>query len=99
MQVWGPKKTELFWVMFTPTLYLFHRKSTFDMFNFLASQHRQLPDTDLYDEEEDEVLLKSTRWNKSLNFTEALFLSYDAHKNSEKNMMAFHGEISVSFDY
>uniref|UniRef100_A0A671SPK5 [histone H3]-lysine(4) N-methyltransferase n=1 Tax=Sinocyclocheilus anshuiensis TaxID=1608454 RepID=A0A671SPK5_9TELE len=72
------------------------RKSTFDMFNFLASQHRQLPDTDLYDEEEDEVLLKSTRSNKSLNFTEALFFSYDAHKSSEKNMMgvsqsAIHG--------
>lgn len=59
-------------------LLLFHRKSTFDMFNFLASQHRQLPDTDLYDEEEDEVLLKSTRSN-SLNFTDTLFLSYDAH--------------------
>lgn len=39
------------------------RKSTFDMFNFLASQHRQLPDTDLYDEEEDEVLLKSSRFD------------------------------------
>jgi len=55
---------DLFWVkLLTPTC-LFHRKSTFDMFNFLASQHRQLPDTDLYDEEEDEVLLKSTRSNK-----------------------------------
>lgn len=31
------------------------------MFNFLASQHRQLPDTGPYDDEEDEVLLKSTR--------------------------------------
>ena len=39
----------------------FNRKSTFDMFNFLASQHRQLPDIELYDEEEDDVLLKSTR--------------------------------------
>lgn len=37
------------------------RKSTFDMFNFLASQHRQLPDIGPYDDEEDEVLLKSTR--------------------------------------
>uniref|UniRef100_A0A3B4G4I1 [histone H3]-lysine(4) N-methyltransferase n=1 Tax=Pundamilia nyererei TaxID=303518 RepID=A0A3B4G4I1_9CICH len=36
-------------------------KSTFDMFNFLASQHRQLPDIGPYDDEEDEVLLKSTR--------------------------------------
>lgn len=40
---------------------LFHRKSTFDIFNFLASQHRQLPDIGPYDDEEDEVLLKSTR--------------------------------------
>ncbi|XP_024002640.1 histone-lysine N-methyltransferase 2B-like [Salvelinus sp. IW2-2015] len=37
------------------------RKTTFDMFNFLASQHRQLPDINPYDEEEDEVPLKSTR--------------------------------------
>lgn len=37
-----------------------YRKSTFDMFNFLASQHRQLPDINPYDEEEDEVPLKST---------------------------------------
>ena len=39
----------------------FCRKSTFDMFSFLASQHRQLPDIGAYDEEEDEVPLKSTR--------------------------------------
>ncbi|XP_031432702.1 histone-lysine N-methyltransferase 2A isoform X2 [Clupea harengus] len=37
------------------------RKSTFDMFNFLASQHRQLPDIGPYDEEEDDVPLKSIR--------------------------------------
>ncbi|XP_016325854.1 histone-lysine N-methyltransferase 2B-like [Sinocyclocheilus anshuiensis] len=48
------------------------RKSTFDMFNFLASQHRQLPDTDLYDEEEDEVLLKSTRRATSLELPMAM---------------------------
>lgn len=35
------------------------------MFNFLASQHRQLPDADLYDEEEDEVLLKPSRLGKN----------------------------------
>uniref|UniRef100_A0A3Q2UCW5 [histone H3]-lysine(4) N-methyltransferase n=1 Tax=Fundulus heteroclitus TaxID=8078 RepID=A0A3Q2UCW5_FUNHE len=40
---------------------LYVRKSTFDIFNFLASQHRQLPDIGPYDDEEDEVLLKSTR--------------------------------------
>lgn len=31
------------------------------MFNFLASQHRVLPESGPYDEEEDEVQLKSTR--------------------------------------
>lgn len=41
--------------------YSVNRKSTFDIFNFLASQHRQLPDIGPYDDEEDEVLLKSTR--------------------------------------
>lgn len=41
--------------------YSIDRKSTFDIFNFLASQHRQLPDIGPYDDEEDEVLLKSTR--------------------------------------
>lgn len=38
------------------------------MFNFLASQHRQLPDIGPYDDEEDEVLLKSTRSGFSLCF-------------------------------
>ncbi|KAM4630890.1 histone-lysine N-methyltransferase 2B [Polymixia lowei] len=41
---------------------IYTRKSTFDMFNFLASQHRQLPDTSApCDEEEDEFPLKSSR--------------------------------------
>ncbi|XP_033836501.1 histone-lysine N-methyltransferase 2B isoform X2 [Periophthalmus magnuspinnatus] len=51
---------------------LYARKSTFDMFNFLASQHRQLPDIDLYDDEEDEVLLKSTRRATSLELPMAM---------------------------
>ncbi len=38
-----------------------HRKSTFDMFNFLASQHRQLPESRPCDDEEDDVMLKSSR--------------------------------------
>lgn len=38
------------------------RKATFDMFNFLASQHRELPDIiGSFDEEEDEFPLKSSR--------------------------------------
>uniref|UniRef100_A0A4W5JAM8 [histone H3]-lysine(4) N-methyltransferase n=1 Tax=Hucho hucho TaxID=62062 RepID=A0A4W5JAM8_9TELE len=48
------------------------RKSTFDMFNFLASQHRQLPDINPYDEEEDEVPLKSTRRATSLELPMAM---------------------------
>ncbi|KAM9806642.1 histone-lysine N-methyltransferase 2A isoform 1-T2 [Syngnathus typhle] len=48
------------------------RKSTFDMFNFLASQHRQLPDIGSYDDEEDDVLLKSTRRATSLELPMAM---------------------------
>ncbi|KAM9852299.1 histone-lysine N-methyltransferase 2B [Aulostomus maculatus] len=51
---------------------LYLRKSTFDMFNFLASQHRQLPDIELYDDEEDEILLKSTRRATSLELPMAM---------------------------
>ncbi|XP_028819501.1 uncharacterized protein kmt2ba isoform X2 [Denticeps clupeoides] len=40
---------------------IYERKSTFDMFNFLASQHRKLPDMTPCDEEEDDMTLKSTR--------------------------------------
>lgn len=43
--------------LFLPTC----RKCTFDMFNFLASQHRVLPEGATCDEEEDEVQLRSTR--------------------------------------
>ncbi|XP_024267792.1 histone-lysine N-methyltransferase 2B-like [Oncorhynchus tshawytscha] len=52
------------------------RKSTFDMFNFLASQHRQLPDINHYDEEEDEVPLKSTRRATSLDLPMAMHFRY-----------------------
>ncbi|XP_030638866.1 histone-lysine N-methyltransferase 2A [Chanos chanos] len=48
------------------------RKSTFDMFNFLASQHRQLPDYGPYDEEEDEVPFKLTRRATSLELPMAM---------------------------
>ncbi|KPP73343.1 hypothetical protein Z043_107579, partial [Scleropages formosus] len=48
------------------------RKSTFDMFNFLASQHRQLPDYGPYDEEDDEVPLKSTRRATSMELPMAM---------------------------
>ncbi|XP_036423102.1 histone-lysine N-methyltransferase 2A isoform X3 [Colossoma macropomum] len=40
---------------------VYMRKSTFDMFNFLASQHRQLPESRPCDEDEDDIKLKSSR--------------------------------------
>uniref|UniRef100_UPI003AADCCE6 histone-lysine N-methyltransferase 2B n=1 Tax=Centroberyx gerrardi TaxID=166262 RepID=UPI003AADCCE6 len=41
---------------------VYTRKSTFDMFNFLASQHRELPDmSGPCDEEDDDFPLKSSR--------------------------------------
>ncbi|XP_068189928.1 histone-lysine N-methyltransferase 2B isoform X2 [Antennarius striatus] len=41
---------------------VYTRKATFDMFNFLASQHRELPDiVGTFDEEDDEFPLKSSR--------------------------------------
>ncbi|KAL4657715.1 histone-lysine N-methyltransferase 2B isoform X2 [Arapaima gigas] len=51
---------------------MYVRKSTFDMFNFLASQHRQLPDNGPYDEEDDEVPLKSTRRATSMELPMAM---------------------------
>ncbi|KAJ1189962.1 hypothetical protein NDU88_006703 [Pleurodeles waltl] len=43
------------------------RKSAFDMFNFLASKHRQPPDYNPNDEEEEEVQLKSARRATSMD--------------------------------
>lgn len=40
---------------------IYTRKNTFDMFNFLASQHRQLPESRPCDEDEDDVKLKCSR--------------------------------------
>ncbi|XP_073426510.1 histone-lysine N-methyltransferase 2B isoform X2 [Dendrobates tinctorius] len=48
------------------------RKSTFDMFNFLASQHRNLPELYALEEEEEEVQLKSTRRATSLDLPMAM---------------------------
>ncbi|XP_045148649.1 histone-lysine N-methyltransferase 2B [Echinops telfairi] len=48
------------------------RKCTFDMFNFLASQHRALPEGAACDEEEDEVQLRSTRRATSLELPMAM---------------------------
>lgn len=46
----------------TSFLSLNRRKSAFDMFNFLASKHRQPPEYNPNDEEEEEVQLKSARY-------------------------------------
>ncbi|OCT72451.1 histone-lysine N-methyltransferase 2A isoform X2 [Xenopus laevis] len=46
---------------------LHRRKSTFDMFNFLASKHRQPPEYKPNDEEEEEVQLKSARRATSMD--------------------------------
>ncbi|XP_069805007.1 histone-lysine N-methyltransferase 2B isoform X2 [Dendropsophus ebraccatus] len=51
---------------------VYARKSTFDMFNFLASQHRTLPELCAYEEEEEEVQLKSTRRATSLDLPMAM---------------------------
>ncbi|XP_030644438.1 histone-lysine N-methyltransferase 2B [Chanos chanos] len=51
---------------------VYERKSTFDMFNFLASQHRQLPVSTPCDEEEDEVKLKSSRRATSVELPMAM---------------------------
>ncbi|MGH0171372.1 UNVERIFIED_CONTAM: hypothetical protein FKN15_074433 [Acipenser sinensis] len=44
-----------------------HRRSVFDMFNFLASKHRQPPEYNPNDEEEEEVQLKSARRATSMD--------------------------------
>ncbi|XP_035385066.1 histone-lysine N-methyltransferase 2B [Electrophorus electricus] len=51
---------------------VYSRKSTFDMFNFLASQHRQLPESRPCDEDEDEVKLKSSRRATSMELPMAM---------------------------
>ncbi|XP_078055184.1 histone-lysine N-methyltransferase 2A isoform X1 [Mustelus asterias] len=48
------------------------RKSAFDMFNFLASKHRQPPDYCPNDEEEEEVQLKSARRATSMDLPMAM---------------------------
>ncbi|XP_069460961.1 histone-lysine N-methyltransferase 2B isoform X2 [Ambystoma mexicanum] len=48
------------------------RKCTFDMFNFLASRHRKLPESCVVEEEEDDVQLKSTRRATSLELPMAM---------------------------
>ncbi|XP_063055819.1 histone-lysine N-methyltransferase 2A isoform X2 [Engraulis encrasicolus] len=51
---------------------VYQRKSTFDMFNFLASQHRQLPDISPYEDEEDDIPLKSMRRASNLELPMAM---------------------------
>ncbi|XP_018421638.1 PREDICTED: histone-lysine N-methyltransferase 2A [Nanorana parkeri] len=46
---------------------LYHRKSAFDMFNFLASKHRQTPEYKPNEEDEEEVQLKCVRRATSMD--------------------------------
>lgn len=57
------------------------------MFNFLASQHRELPDiTGPFDEEDDEFPLKSSRW---VDETLAMFLNLTLSHNEQEFKVAF----------
>lgn len=60
------------------------------MFNFLASQHRQLPDIGPYDDEEDEVLLKSTRSGFSLYFLDCNAMLGLSNRFSLKYVVQLH---------
>ncbi|XP_053087349.1 histone-lysine N-methyltransferase 2B isoform X3 [Pangasianodon hypophthalmus] len=51
---------------------VYTRKNTFDMFNFLASQHRQLPESRPCDEDEDDVKLKCSRRATSMELPMAM---------------------------
>lgn len=56
---------------------LMNRKATFDMFNFLASQHRELPDvTGPFEEEDDDFPLKSSRQDRK----SAILIQFQPHR-------------------
>ncbi|XP_071230884.1 histone-lysine N-methyltransferase 2B-like isoform X2 [Salvelinus alpinus] len=73
---------------------VYSRKSTFDMFNFLASQHRQLPDimSTPCDEEDDDVLLKSTRRATSTELPMAMRFRH-LEKTSKEAVGVYRSEI------
>ncbi|XP_028978530.2 histone-lysine N-methyltransferase 2A isoform X2 [Esox lucius] len=73
---------------------VYTRKSTFDMFNFLASQHRQLPDimSTPCDEEDDDVPLKSTRRATSTELPMAMRFRH-LEKTSKEAVGVYRSEI------
>ncbi|XP_020356343.2 histone-lysine N-methyltransferase 2B [Oncorhynchus kisutch] len=73
---------------------VYTRKSTFDMFNFLASQHRQLPDIMSMpcEEEDDDVLLKSTRRATSTELPMAMRFRH-LEKTSKEAVGVYRSEI------
>lgn len=71
--------------MNAPPFFSACRKCTFDMFNFLASQHRVLPEGATCDEEEDEVQLRSTRYGgqaRVLGWSERVLKCDEGQKRS-----------------
>lgn len=62
LAVWLPTSLSVCLSLTSLTLCCPCRRSVFDMFNFLASKHRQPPEYNPNDEEEEEVQLKSARW-------------------------------------
>ncbi|OCT71111.1 hypothetical protein XELAEV_18038019mg [Xenopus laevis] len=68
------------------------RKSTFDMFNFLASKHRTLPEIGPCEEEEEEVQLKSTRRATSLDLPMAMRFRH-LKKTSKEAVGVYRSEI------
>ncbi|KAL0962577.1 hypothetical protein UPYG_G00341980 [Umbra pygmaea] len=73
---------------------VYSRKSTFDMFNFLASQHRQLPDimSTPCDEEDDDIPLKSTRRATSTELPMAMRFRH-LEKTSKEAVGVYRSEI------
>lgn len=62
------------------------------MFNFLASQHRELPDiAGPFDEEDDEFPLKSSRW---VDGTLAMFLNLTLSHNDRSSKLLKRNEFS-----
>ncbi|KAG7268577.1 hypothetical protein CRUP_003186 [Coryphaenoides rupestris] len=72
---------------------IYTRKSTFDMFNFLASQHRQPPDMSTpCDEEDDDFPLKSSRRATSTELPMAMRFRH-LEKTSKEAVGVYRSEI------
>ncbi|XP_062867030.1 histone-lysine N-methyltransferase 2B [Trichomycterus rosablanca] len=71
---------------------VYTRNATFDMFNFLASQHRQLPESRPCDDDEDEVKLKSSRRATSMELPMAMRFRH-LEKTSKEAVGVYRSEI------